>query len=236
MGRDKAMLGLGGRSGGRTLLGRGVDTLRAVPMLANTAGQVSVTVIGQRTALEGADHVIEDRYPGCGPLGGMEAALRDLDHSGIAGGMGDWAFFLPVDMPFLPAGLIDALLREWVSATERGARVCYAVVDGTPQPLVSLLHRSLHPFLVEALVAKRFKVASALEWAAHRLASSKAESSAHSQPGIHNTPVRSTESDSGIADWTATPEQRRLQRLWFSNLNTEEDLREAETLAALGPA
>src|ERR1700719_2326558 len=141
MGRDKAMLTLGGR----TLLARAVQTLRGVAS--------EVVVLGERRALEGADRAIADLHPGCGPLGGIEAALRDLGSRPGA----EWACFLPVDIPFLPAGLYAAMLRYWLAAAASGARIGYVRVDGVAQPLVSLIHGSALPYFELALEKGRLK-------------------------------------------------------------------------------
>lgn len=223
MGRDKAML----RLGGRTLLGRAVDTLRAVSSLGAHGASVSVTVVGSRTELEGADRAIADGHSGCGPLGGMEAALRDLTERGDA----EWAFFLPVDMPFLPPGLVDALLQEWFDAAQNGARACYVVMDGRPQPLVSLIHKSLHLFMLQALTSGQLKVTPVLQSATEVLASPDAEGIRFRQSVLHTTHVFLDGSVPVLAGWNATEEQEQLQRLWFSNLNNEEDFKEAETFA-----
>ena len=225
MGRDKAMLKLRGR----TLLGRVVDTLRAVPSLRDDAGKVVVTVVGERTELEGADRAIADRFPGCGPLGGMEAALRDLPGDGDV----DWAFFVPVDMPFLPAELIDALLREWTGAAFRGAKVCYPEVDGKAQPLVSVIHKSLHVAVGEALTSRQFKVTPVLQSSSGVMAYTNAGSIGYGHSALHITSASLEGSAPAVAGWTATKEQERLKRLWFSNLNCEEDFRDAETSASL---
>jgi len=219
MGQDKAML----RLGGRTLLGRAVDTLRAVPSLKDGEGRVVVTIVGDRVELEGSDRAVADRYPGCGPLGGIEAALRDLYESAEA----QWAFFMPVDMPFLPAGLIDALLREWSDATRRGARVCYVVVDGRPQPLVGMVHRAALPYVVEAITAGQFKVTPVLQSAAEALASYSVGGIGYSHSAVHTTPVSLNGSSAAVAGWNAPEEQERLKRLWFSNLNNADEFRDA---------
>lgn len=224
MGKDKAALSLRGH----TLLSRAVETLRKVPALADTYGRVIVTIVGMRTELEGADRAIADRYPGCGPLGGMEAALRDLEGSGDD----EWAFFVPVDMPFLSSAAIDGLLREWVAASADGARVCHVVVDGRPQPLVSMMHRSVRPFMVEAITAGQFKVTPVLQSAGEFLASPHVD---RIGSGLHTTQAGQDVLASAVAGWTVTGEQEHLKRLWFSNLNTEQEFLEAETfLATLG--
>jgi len=221
MGRDKAMLTLGGR----TLLGRAVDTLRSVPALKDGAGKVTVTVAGERTELEGADRSIVDRYPGCGPLGGIEASLRDLKENGSA----EFALFLPVDMPFLPAGLIDALVQEWSGAAGDGATVCCPVVDGRPQPLVSLVHKSVHPFAAAAITAGQLKVTPVWQSATQVLASSSIAGIGYGQSRFHRTPVSLDVNVAAIAGWNVPIADERLNRLWFSNLNDEEEFREAET-------
>lgn len=223
MGRDKAMLILRGR----TLLGRAVDTLRAVPSLKDGEGRVVVTIVGDRVELEGADRAVADRYPGCGPLGGIEAALRDLEDNSDRKAGDEWALFLPVDMPFLPAGLIDALLREWSDATRRGARVCYVVVGGRPQPLVGMVHRAALPYVVEAITAGQFKVTPVLQSAAEAVASYCKGSISYSHSAVHTTPVSLNGSSAPVAGWNAPEEQERLKRLWFSNLNNADEFRDA---------
>ena len=153
--------------GGKTLLARAVDTLRTVQLPGADSDPAIVTVIGQRALLEGADRAITDSYPGCGPLGGIEAALNDLNRTLTT----EWALFLPVDMPFLPAGLIDALLGEWLGAGRQGAMACHVVVGNRPQPLVSLIHRLLHPYISDALRAGQFRVTPVLQSACNSMAS-----------------------------------------------------------------
>ena len=210
---------------GRTLLGRAVDTLKAVTLLKDIGEEIAVTVVGERSELEGADRVIVDRFPGCGPLGGIEAALSDLKENGDA----EWAFFLPVDMPFLFAGLADALLQEWIEASRRGVRICYVVADERAQPLVSMLHRSVHKYVLEALTAGQLKVTPVLQSIADVMASRDCD---ELRSCLHTTPVDTQESKSSVAGRNLTGEQGGLRRLWFSNLNDEKELREAETILA----
>jgi molybdenum cofactor guanylyltransferase len=211
MGRDKAMLALGGK----TLLARAVETLRGVAS--------EVTVLGERQQLEGADRALPDLHSGCGPLGGMEAALRDLASRRTA----DWACFLPVDMPFLPASLYAALVRHWLDI---GVRIGYVQIDGLAQPLVSLIHISVLPYLTAALDAGRFKATSALEAAAKDLSGLSTGSPARNVISFENL-----ESDPPIAacvpstlHWTPSPQQLASRHLWFSNLNTPEEFAQGE--------
>jgi len=228
MGRDKAMLLLGGK----TLLARSVELLQSVERLRPPTGNTVVTIAGERKELEGASRSIKDRYPGCGPLGGMEAALRDLEETD----RGEWALFVPVDMPFLTPGLIDALLEEWSAAASRGVFVCYVVADTTPQPLLSLIHRSLWPFLSEALEGGRFKVTAVLESALAVIALSKGDSVGNQATLLqHLTSSRSFaapakgqmgESQDAEPVWDG---EHIEDDQWFTNVNTPEDFLRAET-------
>src|SRR5271168_1377463 len=114
MGRDKAMLSLAGK----TLLDRAVRTARSVAR--------EVVLLGDRQDLQGADRAIADLHPGCGPVGGMETALRDLASRPNDPQKAERACFLPVDMPFLPAGLYAALMRNWLAES---THVAYPIVD-----------------------------------------------------------------------------------------------------------
>ncbi len=214
MGQDKAMLPLCGR----TLLSIAVAKVRSLAALAPTEGEMRVTVLGDRVSLEGADRSLRDHHPRCGPLGGIEAALQDLTVHSHA----DLAFFLPVDMPFLPPSLLDALLREWLQADREGALACWCIVDGRSQPLVSLVHRSLYPFVVDSIRQGRYKVASVLQDACLAVGgSSAAHFVEQTQVFVDGPHLRRTA-------WSASPAENRVRDLWFANLNTPEEFRNAE--------
>ncbi len=213
MGRDKAMLELAGQ----TLLARAVETLRGVGELKDADGRVLVTVVGERKQLEGADRCIADHYPGCGPLGGIEAALADLSNPADAAegaAEADWAFFVPVDMPLLSATLLDRLLAGWskqvraANAEGREVGSCYAEVDGVPQPLVSLVHRDLHGPVLEALKTGRYKVVPLLK-----------------SGGTCCTPLMREADEAAQIDC-----RMRESFVQFTNVNTVADLMRVETL------
>lgn len=208
-----------------------MDTLRAVDALKDSQGRVVVTIAGDRAELEGADRALVDQFPNCGPIGGIETALRDLieNERGINApeSKGDFAFFLPVDMPFLPVELIDALLKEWSAAANRGARVCYVTVDGRAQPLVSMVHSSLHRFVVEAITVRQYKVTPVLEHAAGALAPRTTSGIGFLTSALHTTRVN-LKAPRPPADGRTAEEGDGLRDLWFSNLNSEEDFLLAE--------
>jgi molybdopterin-guanine dinucleotide biosynthesis protein A len=228
MGRDKAMLPLAGR----TLLARAVATLRTVA--------TEVVLLGDRVDrpdLQGADRAIPDLHPGCGPVGGMETALRDLAHHPTA----EWACFLPVDMPFLPAGLYAALMAHWLAEAPFGVRVAYPTVDEGPQPLISLLHRSVLPYLTTAVEIGRLRVTSVLEGAAKELGSPFGDGlhSGHIQLNtdlFRSSPPHAREESAGLElPWRPSAQQLAARHLWFSNLNTPEEFDEGEAFLRSAP-
>jgi molybdopterin-guanine dinucleotide biosynthesis protein A len=218
MGRDKAMLPLAGR----TLLSRAVATLRTVA--------TEVVLLGDREDLQGADRAIPDLHPGCGPVGGMETALRDLAARPAGSPTAEWACFLPVDMPFLPAGLYAALMGRWLAES---SPVAYPTVDDGPQPLISLLHRSVLSHLTAAVEIGRLKVTSVLEGAAKELGAPFGDGlhSGHIQLNTHSfTPSsHAGEESAGLElPWRPSAQQLAARHLWFSNLNTPEEFAEGE--------
>ena len=221
MGQDKATMYLGKH----TLLGRVVETVRGVAGHEGIWDAGVVTVIGRRTELYGADRAIEDRFPQCGPMGGMEAALADLERGAEA----EWAFFLPVDMPFISSGFIEQLLTEWIEAARNGAWVCHAEADGRPQPLVSLVHTAVRPFMEQELTAGRFKVTPVLQRAAQLLASGTPDGL---RSGLHTTRECNDLSSPPSAALIPLMEGEEQRFHSFANLNTEEEFRNAETILA----
>jgi molybdopterin-guanine dinucleotide biosynthesis protein A len=225
MGQDKALLELGGKP----LVLHAVVKLRRVCM--------DVSVLGSNPALDAYAPLVKDVHPGCGPLGGMEAALL---HSRY-----DWNLFLPVDVPFLPTAYLSGWVRhamhdgggvsrKWPEGYERPdahARVRMFTVDGEPQPTLALVHREVLPFLTEALERGEYKLFPVLERACREISVGKGLlpgvglwnisywSGFTSRPG----PQRMGE------DWWYTTEaQERGSGRWFANLNTPEDFAEAQ--------
>ena len=133
MGRDKALLQLGGRS----LLDIALDKLRALPLPAPPR------VAGARSRAD----AIADLHPGCGPLSGIEAAL--------AASTRPLNVFLPVDMPLLPAKFLGWMLRR---AQITRAMVTVPRINGDPQPLCAVYHRQLLGPITASLLAGNYKV------------------------------------------------------------------------------
>ncbi|MEW6034723.1 MAG: molybdenum cofactor guanylyltransferase [Chloroflexota bacterium] len=131
LGRDKAFEGLGGES----LLER------AVRSLAGLAGVV--VVVGQKSAPApdvrrlGA-RVVEDIYPGKGPLGGI--------HSGLVASTTPYVLVVGCDMPFLNRGLLGYLL-----GLRSGFDAVVPRVSGKPEPLHAVYSKACLPVVERQL-------------------------------------------------------------------------------------
>ncbi len=198
MGVDKAEM----RLGGRTLLEIAVGKLRRICD--------EVVVVGERAAAPEGVRVIADGWAGCGPMGGMEAALGDV-------GAGR-AMFLPVDMPLMPMGLLEGMARVWAAS---GARVCLAVGDGQVQPLVSQVRGDVVSEVRAALGRGQYKVRPLLE-------------AAGAQGGLVRTEIRTGERCAVWPGWTPSEAEWARRELWFANLNTPEEFGRAEVLMQTG--
>lgn len=140
MGQDKALLKLGGV----TLVERCVRKLAAVcDEVAIAGGAAELTRFG---------HVIPDAVPGCGPLGGIVAALGQSSR--------EWNLFLPVDAPFVPVACLRGLLQAAAECPSAGV---IARAEGRLQPLCGVYSRKMLPALRYELAEGRWKVAPALK-------------------------------------------------------------------------
>ncbi|HZI93849.1 MAG TPA: molybdenum cofactor guanylyltransferase [Patescibacteria group bacterium] len=81
---------------------------------------------------------VADRHAGCGPLGGLEAALSVVQTP--------FAFVCGCDMPSLSGGLLDLM-----AGRVRPGRLLVPVVAGRPEPLHAVYPRSCLPVADEAL-------------------------------------------------------------------------------------
>ncbi len=141
MGRDKALLELGGR----TMLEIALQKLHVACR--------EVRLVGNNPELSRfKTPVVPDAVAGCGPLGGIVA--------GLEASTSEWNLFLAVDVPFVPVEVLKMLL----DAQESEGAVCVmAEAQGQPQPLVALYARSALPILRSALEAGRWKVMAAIK-------------------------------------------------------------------------
>jgi molybdopterin-guanine dinucleotide biosynthesis protein A len=129
-GRDKALLAIGGE----TLLQRTVATVRAA------CGEALIVGPAERRVQAPGTAVVEDDFPGIGPLGGIATALRALPGRAV--------LVVAVDMPFLNI----ALLRH-LAALSSDVDVVLPVVDGRGQQLHAVYGPNCLP-PIEAQIAR----------------------------------------------------------------------------------
>ena len=204
MGRDKALLELAGKP----LVAHAVEKLRRFC--------TDVFILTANQALREFAPTVPDLHPGCGPMGGMEAALNHSRH--------EWNLILPVDVPFLPT----LLLETWAATTladgqASGTRIAMFEVDGVPQPALLMLHRDVGPYLGASLARGEFKLGPMLHEAAADLAARRGLDPAvvlRRWPWGAKDDLPAT----GAGWQELTDAQKRGRNLWFANLNTPEEL------------
>src|ERR1700756_2456046 len=135
MGTDKAFVLLDGR----TLLARMLDLARQVTS--------DVHIVGDPVKFAPFAPTIEDIFPGCGPLGGIHAALRSSPT--------DLNVILAVDVPFVSLALLDYLISR---ATSSNANVTLARAAGGFQPLCAIYRRLFADGAEDALRTGQYKI------------------------------------------------------------------------------
>jgi molybdopterin-guanine dinucleotide biosynthesis protein A len=138
MGRDKALLPYRGTT--------------LAEHLARTVQEAagSVALVGDPARYGGLPYpVYRDKFPGCGPAGGIYTALTVSAT--------DWNLIVACDMPGISVGVLKTLLD---SAAASGARNCVLAAgpSGAPEPLCGVYHRNCLPALERAIREKRFKM------------------------------------------------------------------------------
>jgi molybdenum cofactor guanylyltransferase len=140
MGRDKALIELGGR----TLLQRALDLL--APHVDD------LLIIGDAVAhVDPLARTIPDERPGQGPLGGLVTALKHARHELVV--------VVACDMP----GLTDAFIERIQLEMTHHADAIIPEHDGLIEPLAACYHRQcLAPF-ERSIVQEALKMSGALE-------------------------------------------------------------------------
>ena len=136
MGTDKAFVLLDGR----TLLAR---TLGLALSLTS-----DVRIVGDPAKFASFAPVVEDMFPGCGPLAGIHAALGSSQT--------ELNLILAVDMPFLTPALLQYMLGR-----AKDSDSAMATVPRTAQgwqPLCAVYRRDFASIAEKALRAGRYKI------------------------------------------------------------------------------
>jgi molybdenum cofactor guanylyltransferase len=139
MGTDKGLL----TAAGATLIEHAMRLARTITS--------RVFLVGNQEHLRRFGPVVRDRYTGCGPLGGIHAALTESD--------AEWNLCLAVDQ----FGTTKELLRSLAAESENAALDCQVIVpeiDGRPQPLCALYRRGFLSIAESALAAGNYKIGS----------------------------------------------------------------------------
>ena len=136
MGSDKAFALLNGR----TLLARMLEAARSLTSY--------VRIIGDSAKYAPFAPVVEDIFPGCGPLGGIHAALRSSAT--------DLNVILAVDTPFVSLALLQFLVTR--ARNVPAAIVTVAQANGGFQPLCAVYRRQFAEAAEQALRGGRHKI------------------------------------------------------------------------------
>lgn len=176
MGQDKALM-----------------NFRGQPMIAVAVEKLKtfcaeVSIAGNREDLHGYANVVPEVRIGEGPAAGVEAGLQAATQP--------WTMFLPVDVPLVPA----ELLQQWaVEVLRRDDIQVSHLFVGVHQPTFCMLRRECFERFNAALRAGDRRLFTLLQ-------------SAAGADGAHW--IHEVRGDSAAR--------------WFTNLNTPEDLAEAE--------
>jgi molybdenum cofactor guanylyltransferase len=160
MGTDKAFVIFEGR----TLLSRMLEVARS---LTPTVG-----IVGQAAKYAEFAPVIEDTFPGCGPLAGIHAALRATQT--------ELNVILAVDVPFVSAPLVEYL----VSRARNSAAVTLPRAAGGLQPLCAVYRREFADVAEEALRAGRYKIDALFDGTSTQIIQEEELAAAGFSPGI----------------------------------------------------
>lgn len=168
MGCDKALL----QCSGETLLQRALATAR------QACGRA--LICGSRVLYGDFGEVVEDIVPGCGPLGGIHAALHATQS--------DLNFMLSVDMPLMQAAFLRWLLAEAHSGEQM---ITAPEALSRWQPLCAVYKRHVVGLVDEAIAKHDYKVTRLFRRTATRVVAENEIRAAGFGPGIFtnvNTP------------------------------------------------
>ena len=142
MGRDKALLELGGQP----------LVLRTVEKLIAVSGEVYLVGLPERYGHLGLP-VLADAVAGRGPLGGIVAALRASER--------DWNLVVACDLPYFESRFLEFLLER--AGAEPEADAIVPRIGERWEPLCAAYHRRALPAFERVLAGEDFRIARVFE-------------------------------------------------------------------------
>lgn len=148
VGGPAAVSGSQGVASGHEAEGRHKKEESRVPFVIVANDPAAYRFLGEKT--------VTDRYPGRGPLAGIEAGLRASAY--------EWNLVVACDMP-LVTGQAGRFLLEQAVAAERPVQVdaVVPVIDGRLQPLFAVYHKRCADRIERLLQAEQLKMTDLLE-------------------------------------------------------------------------
>jgi molybdopterin-guanine dinucleotide biosynthesis protein A len=128
MGRDKCLIDAGGLPLWQ----------RQVALLSELSPDVAIVAAARPDWCPPTAHWLPDRVPGCGPLGGLDAALAGASHPRL--------LLLAVDLPDMTGDYLQSLIAQ---ASDTCGVV--PVIDGLFQPLSAIYPRTALPAVMRHL-------------------------------------------------------------------------------------
>ncbi|HTP70211.1 MAG TPA: molybdenum cofactor guanylyltransferase [Dongiaceae bacterium] len=145
-GRDKALVELGGQS----------MLARTTELVAKTCDSVRIVAPSAKYS-EASAPILEDRYPGEGPLGGILTAMSAL---ATLSPTSEWALILGCDMPFLTPEFLTFLRSQTETSF---AQVIVPRSESGLEPLCAVWHVSALAVVQAAFDSHVRKVAEAMK-------------------------------------------------------------------------
>ena len=164
-----------------------------------------VGIAGNRDDLAEFAPVVRESRLDVGPAAGIEAGLLAATQP--------WVMFMPVDVPLVPGELLQRWCKE---ALRVGMRVSYLGMGGWKQPAFCLLQRDRLGSFTESLDGGERRLEVLLHLSA------KADD-------ISSWMYDEYELYGGVED--TAPDEETLER-WFLNVNTPQELADAEAWAS----
>lgn len=135
MGTNKALLPVHGMS----------FTEKIIKELSNVNSNIYISSSTKEMEKFGLP-LIKDNHPNCGPIGGIEAAIKAINNN-------SWLFLTTCDMPFIKHKLILPLYNE---------RKAYEAVvythNNNPEPLFGFYHSSIYNQISKAIENKEYSI------------------------------------------------------------------------------